>query len=89
VPGTGRLRKGYIQVSDDYVPEERKKVSLEDAVMEKERVVALNAPGLWHTAGPFSTLNEPIDLANQPPASRPGEFFVVFAGGAFYAIWFY
>ena len=76
-------------MSDDYVPEERKKVSLKDAVLEKERIVALDAPGLWHTAGPFNTLNEPIDLANQPPASRPGEFSVVFAGGAFFAIWFY
>ena len=76
-------------MSDNYVPEEGKKVSLKDAILEKERLVGLRAPGLWHVAGPFATLNEPIDLANQPPASQPGEFSVVFAGGAFFAIWFY
>jgi len=69
-------------MSDDYTTGERKFVSLDNAVAEKQRLAALSPPGLWHVAGPFLTLNEPIDLANQPPASRPGEFFIVFASNA-------
>ena len=76
-------------MSGDYVPEEGKKVSVQDAVLEKERITALSAPGLWHIGGPFTFLNEAIDLANQPPASQPGEFFVVVGGNAFFAVWFY
>ena len=75
-------------MSDDYPTGERKLVSVDDAVAEKQRLAALAAPRRWQVSGPFLTLNEPIDFANQPPVSQPGEFFVVFAANAFFAIWF-
>lgn len=75
-------------MSGDYTKGEHKFVSVDDAIAEKQRLVGLNAPRAWRISGPFLTLNEPVDLANQPPASQPGEFSVVFAGGAFFAIWF-
>ena len=75
-------------MSDDYTTGEGKFVSVDNAVAEKQRLAALNTPRLWQVSGPFLTLNEPIDFANRPPVSQPGEFFVVFAANAFFAIWF-
>lgn len=75
-------------MSDDHTKGERKFVSLDDAIAEKQRLAGLNAPRAWRISGPFLTLNEPVDLANRPPASQPGEFSVVFANNAFFAIWF-
>ncbi len=74
-------------MSDDYTTGERKFASVDDAAAEKQRIAALNGPRLWQVAGPFLTLNEPIDFANRPPASQPGEFSVVYAERAFFAIW--
>lgn len=75
-------------MSGDHTKGERKFVSVEEAVAEKQRIAALNAPRVWRIAGPFLTLNEPVDFANRPPAAQPGEFYVVFAANAFDAIWF-
>jgi|tagenome__1003787_1003787.scaffolds.fasta_scaffold19590062_3 hypothetical protein len=61
--------------------------SVDTAVAEKERLAALSGGRLWRVAGPFLTLNEPIDFANRPPAAQAGEFSVVFAANAFFAIW--
>ena len=74
-------------MSNDYTAGERKFVSVDDAAAEKERIASLNATRLWQVAGPFLTLNEPIDFANRPPASQPGEFSIVYAERAFFAIW--
>jgi hypothetical protein len=74
-------------MSDDNTTGERKFASVDNAVAEKQRVAALNGERVWRVAGPFTTLNEPIDFANQPPAAQAGEFFVVFAANAFFAIW--
>jgi hypothetical protein len=75
-------------MSGDYVPEEGKLVSVQDAVLEKERIAALNAPRRWNVAGPFNAFNEALDLANHPPVSQAGEFFVVYAERAVFAFWF-
>jgi hypothetical protein len=74
-------------MSDDNTMGERKYVSVDDAVVEKERLAALGGDRLWQVAGPFLTLNEPIDFANRPPRSQAGEFSIVFAANAFFAIW--
>jgi len=74
-------------MSDDYTTGERKFVSVDDAAAEKQRLAALGGPRLWRIGGPFLTLNEPVDLANRPPLSQPGEFVVVFAANAFFAIY--
>ena len=74
-------------MSDDDTPRKRTFVSSDDAVAEKQRLTALNGERLWRVAGPFTTLNEPIDFANQPPRAKAGEFSVVFAANAFFAIW--
>ena len=74
-------------MSDDDTTTERTFASVDDAVAEKRRLAALDAHRVWRIAGPFATLNEPIDFANQPPAAQAGEFSVVFAANAFFAIW--
>jgi hypothetical protein len=74
-------------VNDDDPTRERTFASVEDATAEKRRLAALSGARVWRIAGPFATLNEPIDFANQPPAAQPGEFSVVFAANAFFAIW--
>ncbi len=75
-------------MSDDNTTTERTFASVDDAVAEKRRLAALNAPHrVWGIAGPFATLNEPIDFANQPPAAQAGELSIVFAANAFFAIW--
>ena len=75
-------------MNDDYPTGERKFVSVDDAVAEKQRLAAARAPRLWRISGPFLTLNEPVDFVNRPPVQQPGEFFVVFAANAFFAVWF-
>ena len=75
-------------MSEDHTTGERMLASVDEAIAEKQRLAALGAPRFWRIAGPFLTLNEPVDLANRPPVSQPGEFFVVFAANAFFAIWF-
>lgn len=74
-------------MSDDDTTRERTFASVDDAVAEKRRLTALSGERVWRIAGPFATLNEPIDFANQPPAAQAGEFSVVFAANAFFAIW--
>jgi hypothetical protein len=74
-------------MSDDDTTTERTFASVDDAVAEKRRLAALSGGRVWRIAGPFATLNEPIDFANQPPAAQAGEFSVVFAANAFFAIW--
>lgn len=74
-------------MSDDNTTGERKFASVDDAVAEKQRIAGLGGDKVWRVAGPFLTLNEPIDFANQPPRQRAGEFSVVFASNAFFAIW--
>ena len=74
-------------MSDDNTTTERKFVSVENAVAEKKRLAALSGERVWRVQGPFLTLNEPIDFANQPPRQQAGEFSVVFANNAFFAIW--
>ena len=74
-------------MSEDNTTGERTFTSVDNAVAEKQRLAAVSGERLWRVAGPFTTLNEPIDLANQPPAAQAGEFSVVFAANAFFAIW--
>lgn len=74
-------------MSDDDTTAGSSPASVEDAVAEKQRIAGLSGDRVWRIAGPFLTLNEPVDFANQPPASRGGEFFVVSAANAFFAIW--
>jgi len=74
-------------MSDDSTTSERRFASVEDAVADKQRSTGLSGGRVWRVAGPFATLNEPIDFANQPPAAQAGEFSVVFASNAFFAIW--
>jgi hypothetical protein len=74
-------------MSDDNTTREHKFASVDDAVAEKKRLAALSGERVWRVAGPFTTLNEPIDFANQPPRAKAGEFFIVFAANAFFAIW--
>ena len=74
-------------MSDDNTARERKFASVDNAVAEKQRLAADSGGRVWRVAGPFATLNEPIDFANQPPAAQAGEFSVVFAANAFFAIW--
>jgi len=74
-------------MSEDNTTGERTFTSVDNAVAEKQRLAAVSGERLWRVAGPFTTLNEPIDFANQPPAAQAGEFSVVFAANAFFAIW--
>jgi hypothetical protein len=74
-------------MSDDNPTGEHKFASVDSAVAEKQRIAARSGQRVWRVAGPFITLNEPIDFANQPPAAKAGEFSVVFAANAFFAIW--
>lgn len=74
-------------MSDDNTTRDSKFASVDDAVAEKQRIAAPSGGRVWRVAGPFLTLNEPIDFANQPPAAQAGEFSVVFAANAFFAIW--
>ena len=74
-------------MSEDNTTGEHDFASVDDAVAEKQRLAADSGGRVWRIAGPFTTLNEPIDFANQPPRAGPGEFSVVFAANAFFAIW--
>ncbi|BDU00455.1 MULTISPECIES: hypothetical protein [Nocardia] len=87
--GSGSLWKRSTAMSDVYAPEESKHSSVQDAVEEKKRTVALRLAKTWHVLGPYNDLGPLVTLANSDPISQAGEFVTAAQNGKFWGLLFY